>query len=66
MKVSVLDDYQHALVEAPAIQRLRQRTMDAGFHGFAENAVDNILDYMDGRLTRAVNPEALKRRRSAT
>ncbi|MBI3001424.1 MAG: D-2-hydroxyacid dehydrogenase family protein [Deltaproteobacteria bacterium] len=39
---------------------------DTGFHGFAENAVENILDYMDGKLTRAVNPEALKRRRSAT
>ncbi len=35
---------------------------DAGFHGFAENAVENILNYMDGKLTRAVNPEALERR----
>jgi phosphoglycerate dehydrogenase-like enzyme len=35
---------------------------DAGFHGFAENAVENILNYMDGKLTRAVNPEALQRR----
>ena len=36
---------------------------DSGFEGFAENAVTNILDYMDGKLTRALNPEALKRRR---
>lgn len=35
---------------------------DAGFHGFAENAVENILNYMEGKLTRAVNPEALERR----
>ena len=35
---------------------------DAGFHGFAESAVENILNYMDGNLTRAVNPEALERR----
>jgi phosphoglycerate dehydrogenase-like enzyme len=35
---------------------------DSGFEGFAENAVTNILDYMDGKLTRALNPEALKRR----
>ncbi len=39
---------------------------DAGFQGFAENAVQNILDYMDGKLTRAVNPEALKHRREAS
>jgi len=31
---------------------------DAGFQGFAESAVENILDYMQGRLTRAVNPDA--------
>ena len=36
---------------------------DSGFEGFAENAVTNILDYMDGKLTRALNPEALQRRR---
>jgi phosphoglycerate dehydrogenase-like enzyme len=35
---------------------------DSGFAGFAENAVTNILDYMDGKLTRALNPEALKNR----
>ena len=35
---------------------------DSGFAGFAENAVTNILDYMDGKLTRAVNPEALPNR----
>lgn len=37
---------------------------DAGFHGFAENAVENILNYMDGKLTRAVNPEALEKRKN--
>lgn len=36
---------------------------DSGFAGFAENAVTNILDYMNGKLTRALNPEALKHRR---
>jgi phosphoglycerate dehydrogenase-like enzyme len=35
---------------------------DSGFAGFAENAVDNILDYAQGKLTRAINPEALKNR----
>jgi phosphoglycerate dehydrogenase-like enzyme len=37
---------------------------DAGFEGFAENAVTNILDYMEGKLTRALNPEALQHRRN--
>jgi len=32
---------------------------DSGFEGFAENAVENILDYAHGKLTRALNPEAL-------
>jgi phosphoglycerate dehydrogenase-like enzyme len=36
---------------------------DSGFEGFAENAVTNILDYMNGKLTRALNPDALKNRR---
>jgi phosphoglycerate dehydrogenase-like enzyme len=36
---------------------------DSGFEGFAENAVTNILDYMEGKLTRVLNPEALDRRR---
>ena len=36
---------------------------DSGFEGFAENAVTNILDYMAGKLTRALNPEALNNRR---
>ena len=36
---------------------------DAGFEGFAERAVENILNYMEGKLTRATNPEALERRR---
>jgi phosphoglycerate dehydrogenase-like enzyme len=36
---------------------------DLSFEHFAENAVTNILDYMDGKLTRALNPEALKYRR---
>ena len=35
---------------------------DSGFEGFAENAVTNILDYREGKLTRALNPEALKYR----
>ncbi|MGN6731079.1 MAG: D-2-hydroxyacid dehydrogenase family protein [Candidatus Binatia bacterium] len=35
---------------------------DSGFEGFAENAVTNILDYMEGKLTRALNPEALESR----
>ncbi len=39
---------------------------DVGFQGFAENAVQNILDYMEGKLTRAVNPEALQRRKMAS
>ena len=38
---------------------------DSGFAGFAENAVTNILDYMEGKLTRALNPEALEHRRKA-
>jgi phosphoglycerate dehydrogenase-like enzyme len=36
---------------------------DSGFEGFAENAVTNILDYLEGKLTRALNPEALHHRR---
>lgn len=36
---------------------------DSGFQGFADNAVTNILDYMDGKLTRALNPDALRHRR---
>jgi phosphoglycerate dehydrogenase-like enzyme len=39
---------------------------DSGFEGFAENAVTNILDYMNGKLTRALNPEALEHRRKLT
>ena len=35
---------------------------DSGFTGFAENAVTNILDYLDGKLTRVINPEALQNR----
>jgi phosphoglycerate dehydrogenase-like enzyme len=35
---------------------------DSGFAGFAENAVTNILDYMDGKLTRVINPDALQNR----
>jgi phosphoglycerate dehydrogenase-like enzyme len=35
---------------------------DSGFEGFAENAASNIIDYMDGKLTRVVNPEALQNR----
>jgi D-3-phosphoglycerate dehydrogenase len=36
---------------------------DAGFEGFAENAATNILDYLEGKLTRALNPEALQHRK---
>lgn len=36
---------------------------DSGFEGFADNAVANILDYMEGTLTRALNPEALQNRK---
>jgi len=39
---------------------------DSGFEGFAENAVNNILDYMAGKLTRALNPEAMNNRRKRT
>lgn len=39
---------------------------DSGFEGFAENAATNILDYLEGKLTRALNPEALEYRRKAT
>lgn len=38
---------------------------DLSFEHFAGNAVDNILDYMDGKLTRALNPEALQHRRKS-
>ncbi len=36
---------------------------DSGFQGFARHAVENILHYMDGKLTRAINPQALEHRR---
>jgi phosphoglycerate dehydrogenase-like enzyme len=36
---------------------------DSGFEGFADNAVANILDYLEGKLTRALNPEALQNRK---
>jgi phosphoglycerate dehydrogenase-like enzyme len=36
---------------------------DSGFEGFAENAVNNILDYMEGKWTRVINPEAIPNRR---
>jgi phosphoglycerate dehydrogenase-like enzyme len=35
---------------------------DSGFAGFAEHAVENILDYMEGKLTRVINPDALQNR----
>lgn len=38
---------------------------DKGYQEFAENAVENILAYMEGNLTRAVNPEAVEKRRLA-
>ncbi len=36
---------------------------DSGFQSFAERAVENILNYMDGKLTRALNPKALENRK---
>jgi phosphoglycerate dehydrogenase-like enzyme len=39
---------------------------DSGFEGFAENAVTNILDYREGKLTRALNPEALNYRSNSS
>jgi phosphoglycerate dehydrogenase-like enzyme len=39
---------------------------DSGFEGFAENAVTNILDYREGKLTRALNPEALTYRSNSS
>ncbi|HYA28168.1 MAG TPA: D-2-hydroxyacid dehydrogenase family protein [Acidobacteriota bacterium] len=39
---------------------------DSGFAGFAENAVTNILDYMNGKLTRALNPDALRHRHKSS
>ena len=38
---------------------------DLSFEHFAGNAVTNIFDYMEGKLTRALNPEALQHRRKA-
>lgn len=38
---------------------------DSGFEGFAENAVANILDYRQGKLTRALNPDAMQFRKHA-
>jgi phosphoglycerate dehydrogenase-like enzyme len=37
---------------------------DSGFEGFAENAVSNILDYMEGKSTRVINPQASQHRRA--
>ena len=37
---------------------------DKGYEEFAENAVENILGYMEGKLIRAVNPEAAEKRRA--
>ena len=39
---------------------------DSGFAGFAENAVANILDYRQGKLTRALNPEAIEHRKTTS
>ena len=38
---------------------------DKGYEEFAEHAVENILSYMEGKLTRAVNPEAMENRKLA-
>jgi len=37
---------------------------DSGFEGFAENSVNNILDYLEGKPTRVINPQALQHRRA--
>ncbi|MGH7832822.1 MAG: D-2-hydroxyacid dehydrogenase family protein [Candidatus Binatia bacterium] len=36
---------------------------DSGFEGFAETSTENILGYMEGKLVRALNPEALEERK---
>ena len=36
-----------------------------GYEEFAEHAVENILSYMDGKLLRAINPEAVEKRKLA-
>jgi D-3-phosphoglycerate dehydrogenase len=38
---------------------------DKGYEEFAENAVENIFSYMGGKPTRAVNPEAMEKRKLA-
>jgi hypothetical protein len=38
---------------------------DSGFEGFAENAVENILSYMEGKVTRAVNARRVENRKQA-
>ena len=63
MKVAVLDDYQPLLqLDNVVLTPHLGWPTDTGFRGFAEMAVENILNYMDGKLTHAVNPEALERR----
>jgi D-3-phosphoglycerate dehydrogenase len=36
---------------------------DKGYEEFAEHAVENILSYMEGKLIRAINPEAVEKKR---
>jgi phosphoglycerate dehydrogenase-like enzyme len=36
---------------------------DKGYEEFVENAAENILSYMEGKLLRAINPEAMERRK---
>lgn len=38
---------------------------DKGYEEFAEHAVENILSYMEGKITRALNPEAMEKRKLA-
>jgi phosphoglycerate dehydrogenase-like enzyme len=38
---------------------------DQGYEEFAENAVENILSYMEGQLPRVLNPEAVEKRKLA-
>jgi phosphoglycerate dehydrogenase-like enzyme len=38
---------------------------DRGYEEFAEHAVENILGYMDGKVFRAINPEAMEKKKVA-
>ncbi len=38
---------------------------DQGYEEFAEHAVENILSYMEGKLLRTINPEAVEKKKLA-